>query len=374
MVAVVGGTIISLIFGYLFAYWRELMNKQAHALKTDDQWAAGFDRMTSGKEGELAGAVRRNQAKAAPSAESTTKSRVRSSASSALSQHPEMIRLLELSQDFYPEIHQYLNNLGELGDELGKREVSEFKSFGAVSGSFLMERLYELLEMRFFERFLCPEGDAKMLRASWLSYSTAYLFCEDARLGSSTLSAYLEKKHHLAPHDVYRGVEYATLLSKGASRLALQESYRKKSEQSFERSLWLQDQTREQRIQLVWGLAHEKSYHALGIEGVVLLFERAALELEKVLQQAYKQYNQESSKKKAQQKKKTSSSSLPYEKEFDLLEMAPTEDIVEIKKQYKKMAMKYHPDRQDEHSSHERFVAIQRAYQILDKAYAKKAA
>lgn len=379
MVAVVGGTILSLIFGYLFAYWRELMNKQAHGLRTDQEWEKGFSRMTSGKEGELAGAARRTTSSSSASSssqESKSKSRHRT----GMGEHPELLRLLDLSRDFYPDIYQYFCNIQEMGEDLGKWEMDEFKKFTSVKGNFLVERMSELLEMRYFDRFLGPEGSAKMIRASWLSYSAAYLFGDDARLGSSTICEHLEKKLHLPPQDLYRAVEFALLLSKGGSRLALKESYKKKIDQSFERSTWLQEQTKEQRIAMIWSLCHEKSFHALGIEGVVDLIEKAAIELEAALNQAYQEGNREE-KAKTQQKTKQQktakprpSTKGPYEQEFCALEMAYTSDISLIKKQYKKLAMKYHPDRQGQESSQERFVAVQRAYQTLEKAYSKKAA
>lgn len=383
MVAVVGGTILSLIFGYLFAYWRELMNRQGHALKNESEWDARFDRMTSGKQGELAGAARRTSASQKTS--SAQRSQSTSSRTTSWSSHPELKKILERSQDFYPDIHQYFLNLSELAEELGKLEVSEFRVYTSVSATFLMERMQELLEARFFDRFLFPEGSALMVRESWLSYSAAYLFCEDARLGSSSLSQSLELKHHLAPQDIYRGIEYAAQLSKGASRASLQQNYKNKIDQSFQRSQWLQEMTKEQRIQLVWSLAHDKGLHAHGIAGVVKAIEQAVLELEEVLLKSFEEKNRESNKqqqrkqqKKQKQKEPPPESEIPkktpYQTEFEILQMPVCQDISAIKKQFKKMAMKYHPDRQGPQSSQERFVALQKAYETLDKAYGKKAA
>lgn len=394
MVAVVGGTILSLIFGYIFAHWREFMDKHAHSLKTQQDWEKSFTRMTSTKEGELAGASR--QKKAQNSHDPKNKgARASSRRRGSLADHPEIERYLELSKDFYPSIYQYFLNIKEMGDDVGKWEIEEFKKFSVVNSSFLLERIIELLEMRYFDRFLSPDGSAQMIRLSWLSFSAASLFCDDSRLGSSTISAYLEKKLHLAPQDLYRAVEFAALLSKGGSRLALLESYKKKVDQNFERSLWLQEQTKEQRLALVWTMAHEKSFHALGIGGVIGIIEKAAIELEEALNEAYEQRNREDksgdgkgeneqkssqqSKQKRNQKNEKkpagqSKSKGPYEDEFKALEMDYTQDIILIKKQYKKLAMKYHPDRQGQESSQERFVAIQRAYQTLEKAYSPKAA
>jgi hypothetical protein len=69
-------------------------------------------------------------------------------------------------------------------------------------------------------------------------------------------------------------------------------------------------------------------------------------------------------------KKKTSSHT---QEALDILEMSCIVDLKTLKKNYKHMAMKHHPDRQDHNSqkeqqvAHDKFVKINNAYHILSK-------
>lgn len=50
---------------------------------------------------------------------------------------------------------------------------------------------------------------------------------------------------------------------------------------------------------------------------------------------------------------------------FKILEISPTTNTDEIKKAYKKMALRYHPDKNKEEGSEKKFQKISEAYQLL---------
>lgn len=50
---------------------------------------------------------------------------------------------------------------------------------------------------------------------------------------------------------------------------------------------------------------------------------------------------------------------------YDILGIAPNASTEEIKKRYRSMAMRYHPDRNREQGAEVRFNAIQKAYEVL---------
>lgn len=58
---------------------------------------------------------------------------------------------------------------------------------------------------------------------------------------------------------------------------------------------------------------------------------------------------------------------------YDILGISKTASTDDIKKAYKKLAMKYHPDRnKDDTSAEKKFKEINEAYQVLGDAEKKK--
>lgn len=50
---------------------------------------------------------------------------------------------------------------------------------------------------------------------------------------------------------------------------------------------------------------------------------------------------------------------------FEQLDVSRTSTTIEIKKAYRKLANKYHPDRNDSSEAKEKFQSIQEAYDVL---------
>ena len=57
---------------------------------------------------------------------------------------------------------------------------------------------------------------------------------------------------------------------------------------------------------------------------------------------------------------------------FEILEISPTDSISEIKKSYKRLSLKYHPDKnRDDANAKDKFILINKAYKILTNEKAK---
>ena len=57
---------------------------------------------------------------------------------------------------------------------------------------------------------------------------------------------------------------------------------------------------------------------------------------------------------------------------YEILEISPTDSLSKIKKSYKKLSLKYHPDKNKDKSSKEIFMNINKAYKILTNEKAKE--
>lgn len=398
--ALVGGTVISLIFGYLVAYWRDI-GRDSPKNMDEHTWFRFFEAMTSLKKEAFKFTSKKESRESQRRSSSTSgapgaQSKRRSRAPSSWQKHPEIQRLLLKFDDFYPELYRYFQNFKDRGDELAALEARELEKIlgERVSATMMADRMHELLELKAFDSLGVQDAGAKRIRELWLCYSAAQMYLDDARLGSATVSKKLSQELNLEASSVFRGIEVQCLLSKGASKKALFKKYwQEQQKQSFERSLYLQNLTAFERSQLCYKWVQTKAH----VQEVKRQLSQTLQEMEKAFQAFYREYNsgqkqQQTHKKKGQKQEhhrqqkreappqQKSSDSLQWA--YDLLEMGVTTEFSLIKKQFKKMAMKYHPDRLAREGlgelecrrHHEHFVEVQKAYQTLEKRYGSKAA
>lgn len=52
---------------------------------------------------------------------------------------------------------------------------------------------------------------------------------------------------------------------------------------------------------------------------------------------------------------------------YELLESTPTSDFADVKKKYRNLALRYHPDRNKSDEATRMFIQISRAYEFLEK-------
>lgn len=390
--ALLGGTVLSLIFGYLIAYWRDIGSSSPKNLN-DSNWSQFFETLTQLKSYGLKFSARQQkQAHNNKRHKSATQKQRRSRAPSSWENHSEVQRLLVKFEDFYPELYRYFENLKYNGDELLKLEAKELESQikVKVSASMMGDRMHELLELQAFDSFGVQGLGGQAVRELWLSFTVGQIYIDDARLGSSTLSHALSRELSLDESSLFRGIEAQVMLIKGASKKALFNKYWKEQQKSsFERSGYLQNLTPSQRAQLCYKWAQTKGHHSQ----ISQQLKETLKEIEKCFQELYREHNSADGKhhRKKQQHKKSRAQrpsatqapdSDPYHWAYELLEMPKTSDFTVIKKQFKKMAMKYHPDRLSREGlnelecrrHHEHFLEIQKAYKSLEKAYAHKVA
>lgn len=389
LIALVGGTLISIAIGYLIAYGKEFFEKSSQS-GDFESWSKGFDRMVGAQKADFrdSGAERSGFSTGQSRAQSTDRH------GSYFEQLAQTYENLNMSAEA-----QYFERLKSEGrdffDQECKKRSSEFKrKWGhSVSDHYLRERFIELCRDKAFiqNKNLKLALPLKGLFDLWESYAGAYLLLDDARLGSSTLSKDLEKKLALDPFSIYRGIEYWFLTKAGQSKASLvQEYWRDVGRGHFQRSQKVANWSESRRIQIILSLVFPARHKVRTFPEVLKECEGAISDLESELRSRGRQDNQEgqsSSSHKKQKSKKQTSSEHPKAKksstppsDFSILGIEVTSDWEEIKKAYRKMAMKYHPDRVDSHNeqeareAHDFYVEIQKAYERLEKRYGKKAA
>jgi hypothetical protein len=373
IVALVGGTLISLFIGYLVAYGKELFNGK-------EEWNGSFDRMVRGKQEDLNSADGASRKGFGPREKTSQEERSRASFSNLARIYQKLGMSGEAN--FFEELASGGREVLDL--ECKKREKEFKRKWGhSVSDHFLRERFFELCREEVFvqNKNLSLALSLRAIMELWESYAGVTLLFDDARLGSSSLLKDLERKLHLDPFSLYRGVEYWMLLKAGQSRASLIKQYHKDiGKNSFERSQKLMAWSEARRQQVLFSIIFPARHKVRTFPEVLKEAESAILELERELgaktrQENGEQYREHKREQKSQQRPKRELS------DFELLGLAgPTHDFAQIKKAFRKMAMRYHPDRvetlteEEARDAHEQYVVIQKAFERLEKRYGKKAA
>lgn len=379
--ALVGGTVLSFMFGYLVAYWRDIGRGPSKQLD-DKNWLKFFEALTRLKREAFTFSKRSGQQRRQHSStQRTQQQQRRSRAPSSWEQHPELARLLLKFDDFYPELYRYFEGLQKRGDELMLLEAKELEKTlkTRVSASMMADRLHELLELKAFDNLGVQNLGGEAARQLWMCFSVGHIYLDDARLGSPTLSQYLIEQLNLDQASVYRGIEAQCLLARGASKKALFKKYWQEQQKSgFERSEYLHSLTPFERAQLCFKWTRTKT----SAEEIHRQLRGTLEEMEKAFEKFYREHNTKQKKQKEQKSKRrqnkpeqTQAQTHSLQWAYDLLEMQATDEFSLIKKQFKRMAMKYHPDRLAREGlseiecrrHHEHFVEVQRAYKALEK-------
>ncbi len=376
-IAVVGGTIISLIIGYLVAYWKDLFNGSGSL--SESAWSKAFNRFVHTQANELKGTTeaRAGFDTGASRASTQATSDVSKSAFMKLEETYESLSMKEESR-LFQSLSEDKNKLEEICQERSKQFRQKWGY--QLSSQFLKERFLELVQEKAFSQNKQHALTIKQLTELWESFAALAMFFEDTKWGSLTLSERLSQKLQLSPANVLRGVEFWFLSRAGQSKDSLFKTYwQQEGKGAFEKSEKLKQFKPERRVQLLLSLAFPARYKVKIFSEVLKELEMGVLELEAHLEDLHSKANQ----KQQSQKKPSSYSSFSNklaETDFDLLEIKPTSNMKEIKKAFHKMALKLHPDHvkcstpEEEKAAHESYLKVQKAFERLEAKYGKLAA
>jgi DnaJ-domain-containing protein 1 len=383
LIAIVGGTIISACFAYVIVYGKDHFQSKQGLPRSFTQWKRAFDHLVNAKKSNLSA----NEARPAmggnrSGADSMTQDSFKTHLKLLSSKYKEYDK--EIEAKFFIDISDDI----QLMREICKKRSEEFRrKWGhGISDHYLKERFIELCEQQAFiqNHNLKMALSLRGIEELWESYAGLYLFYDDARLGSSTVSKELESKLKLDPLAIYRGIEFWFISRSGQSKVSLLEGYKREHlKNSFLKSQRLLNMTKERAHGLILSLCFPAKHKVKTFPELLKECEQAALEVENFLHQSFKEENQGREQKSQFEKKQhhrpKAKKTAPRD-DFHFLKIPPTDDLNKIKKAYHKQAMLFHPDRldlkseQEQKKAHDDYVAIQKAYERLEKKYSKRAA
>ena len=252
----------------------------------------------------------------------------------------------------FQSLSQKLNALAKC--DLALREVV------AVTGCCLEEKIFIINQQ---QREVMSYSEVKNLI---VARTLLHAFIQDARLQSSTVCKTIERSRNKSPELVYLAIGLLVLLKSGASQKGLYEQAIRSPRAIFEKFRQLRP--------------HQINNAVLAIlrsgPGKIIAAERVNQIIYNQIHQ-FEQFKREFIQQKSrEQEKKRRFVSEPLQKYYDILGCYPSDSTATIKKCYRKLALKKHPDRVEGAQGHEEFIKIQQAYGEIIKArdHRKKAA
>jgi len=314
-----------------------------------------------------------------------------------------------LTYDLLISIHE--RKLGKLKDI--KNEI-EHHTRCPLSSNFLLERLRILLNS---DVFLISEVDESFMPYKEIVhvggvYTFMFLLIEDAIRNNASVSKKMEKIQNTPLKQIFKTVEYLVLLKAGASSKVLMDEIILKQNWDVAR---LRNMTETQRHTAVMSIIRKdyrmyKTFHEITLEILDSIKKmnklrneylhehfKADKKYEEKIKRDNEHQKKEKEKKQRQQEErerffnqqenqqknheqKIYAGKLELTDAYHKLGLDPNCSIRKIKRNYKNLAMKKHPDRQvnisreaEKKQAHEEFIEIKNAYDKLMKHHKKAA-
>lgn len=376
-----GALIISMIFAYLLVYHKDFLDRWIP--KHGESFAEFFDRLVESKKYHLKGNFQGGREKG--------HSASRKKENEYISRFEDLLARSSLHGSKWPEDLIFLRDLCV---STFRRKMKFFSIYSEqfkkrhkilLSENLLVEAARELFELNYFQvKPGEPEYDSqKIIEKKLMLSSFLLLLHDDVRLQNLSAGLLFRSRYGMPEKEILQclacnfvakmGANISILLLNGDEELVLR----------------AKQMSHGQKWSSILALMKRKGGSLQDIETLIdemrdfyLTQKMKAADSESARDRKRKsRTNQQKQQKKSQQSKK------PKKKEgdsnlFTTMEMGQTSDFNSIKKQYKKLVLKYHPDRLASESlsrseleqANQKFLKIQNAYSKLEKLYAKKSA
>ena len=268
----------------------------------------------------------------------------------------EQLENLEKSLDLFTSkavMKGGVKNIAQRVSHIAKFQISPHEVVKTVQ-SCLLEKVFILSEE---DREVMNHWDIENVISSRIIWSH---FIQDARLQSSSVCKIVERSRNKKPEKVYLAIKIMILLKVGGIRKALYERALKSPESLHQTFMQLKNSQINNSIMSLLRLQRGKY---LAGENIAKMIYQQIVELEQFEKQYISQRAREEEHKR-QKKQSSHPTNHPGQlgKCYHILECQESDSTAFIKKSYRKLALKNHPDRSPNSESHEGFIKIQQAY------------